>query len=103
MSGKMAKMMQKAQQEQTKMQDEIAALRCEGSAGGGAVLAIVDGQKNIVDLAISAEAVEDADAEMIQDMVLAAVSEAQRKADDEVQQKMQAFTQKLGLPPGLGL
>lgn len=102
-SGKMGKMMQKAQKAQAEMQQEIAELRCEGTAGGGVVTALVDGQKNVLDLKIGAEALEDADAEMIQDMVLAAISEAQRTADSEVQKRVDALSQKLGLPPGMGL
>jgi hypothetical protein len=99
----MGKMMQKAQKAQAEMQQEIEALRCEGTSGGGVVRATVDGQKNLMDLQISPEALEEADAEMVQDMVLAAIHEAQRTADEEVQKKVQALSQKLGLPPGMGL
>lgn len=99
---KMAKMVQKAQQMQAKLQEEIAALRVSGSSGGGAVRATVDGQKNLVALEIEPEVVGDADAQMLADLVLAAVSDAQRRADDEVQQRVGSIAGAMGLPPGLG-
>jgi hypothetical protein len=99
----MAKMMQKAQKMQAKMQEEIAALRIEGTAGGGAVTATVDGSKTLLSLEIAPEVLEDGDAAMAADLVLAAVGDAQRRADEEVQQKMSALSGAMGLPPGLGL
>ncbi len=99
---KMAKMLQKAQQMQAKMQEEIAALRVEGSAGGGAVRATVDGSKNLVALAIEPDVIGDADAQMISDLVLAAVSDAQRRADEEIQSRLGSLAGSMGLPPGLG-
>lgn len=101
--GKMGKMLQKAQKAQQQMQEEIAALQRTGSAGGGAVTATVDGQKNLLGLEISAEAMEDPDPTMIADLVIAAVGEAQRAIDEEVERKMQAMAGSLGLPPGMGL
>lgn len=99
---KMAKMLQKAQQMQAKMQEEIAALRVEGSAGGGAVRATVDGSKNLIALSIEPDVIGDADAQMISDLVLAAVSDAQRRADEEIQSRLGSLAGSMGLPPGLG-
>ena len=101
--GKMGKMLQKAQKAQAKMQEEIAALEIEGSAGGGVVKALVDGQKTVLDIKISEEVMEEPDAGMVADLVLAAISDAQRKVDEEVQKKMTELSNMLGLPPGMGL
>lgn len=101
--GKMGKMLQKAQKAQAKVQEEIAALEMEGSAGGGVVTVVVDGQKNVRDLKISEEVFEEPDAAMISDLVLAAISDAQRRIDDEVEAKMAKLAGQLGLPPGMGL
>jgi len=100
--GKMGKMLKEAQKAQEKLQVELAELKVAGSAGGGAVRAEVDGQKNLVAIEIEPEALEDADASMLSDLVLAAVSDAQRNADDEVQKKMASLMGGLGLPPGMG-
>ncbi|RMF75756.1 MAG: YbaB/EbfC family nucleoid-associated protein [Acidobacteria bacterium] len=98
----MSKMLQKAQKMQAKMQEEIAALRIEASAGGGAVRATVDGQKNLLALEIESDVLADAGAEMVADLVLAAVRDAQGRVDDEVQKKMADLAGAMGLPPGIG-
>lgn len=100
---KMAKMLAKAQKMQEKVQEEISELRIRGSAGGGAVTATVDGNKMLLELAIAPEVLEDGDPDMTSDLVLAAVNDAQRQADEEVQKKMSALSGSLGLPPGMGL
>ncbi|UCF68604.1 MAG: YbaB/EbfC family nucleoid-associated protein [Acidobacteriota bacterium] len=100
--GKMGKMLKKAQQAQQKMQEEIAAIQREGSAGGGVVTAVVDGQKSLLALTIAPEALEEPDPTMIADLVIAAVSDAQRRVDEEIERKMAALTGMLGLPPGHG-
>jgi hypothetical protein len=99
----MAKMLAKAQKMQEKVQEEISELRIRGSAGGGAVTATVDGNKMLLELAIAPEVFEDGDPDMASDLVLAAVNDAQRQADEEVQKKMSALSGSLGLPPGMGL
>lgn len=98
----MGKLLKQAQQAQERIQQEIAALRVEGTAGGGVVSATVDGKKNLVALVIAPEVLEDKDPQMLADLVLAAVSEASRRVDAEVEGKMGGFAQSLGLPPGLG-
>ena len=100
---KMGKMLAQAQKAQEKMQQEIAALRMDGTAGGGVVKATVDGEKALLDLEIDPSVLEDGDATMVADLVLAAVSDAQGKIDGEVQKKMQSLAGSLGLPPGMGL
>ncbi len=99
MPGNMQAMMKQAQQMQEKMQEQIAAIRVEGSAGGGMVSVKMDGQKNVLGVKIDPEVA--GDVEMLQDMVLAAFNDAARKVDDESQSKMGGMLGGLGLPPGL--
>jgi DNA-binding YbaB/EbfC family protein len=84
---------------QQKMQEEIAAIRVEGSAGGGMVTVKMDGQKSVLGVKIDPEVA--GDLEMLQDMIVAAVNDAGRKVDQEAQAKMGGMLGGLGLPPGL--
>ena len=97
--GNMQAMMKQAQQMQQKMQEQIAAIRVEGSAGGGMVTVTMDGQKTVLGVTIDPEV--GSDLEMLQDMVVAAVNDAGRKVDEEAQAKMGGMLGGLGLPPGL--
>jgi DNA-binding YbaB/EbfC family protein len=95
----MQSMMKQAQQMQARLQEEIAAIRVEASAGGGMVTIQMDGQKHCLGVKIDPEAA--GDAEMLQDMVLAAYNEAARKVDEETQKKTSGMLGGMGLPPGL--
>jgi len=95
----MQSMMKQAQQMQEKMQEEIARIRVEASAGGGMVTVQMDGHKNVLGVKIDPEVA--GDVEMLQDMVLAACNEAAKKVDQESQSKMSGMLGGLGLPPGL--
>jgi DNA-binding YbaB/EbfC family protein len=97
--GNMQAMMKQAQQMQEKMQAEVAAIRVEGSAGGGMVNIKMDGHKNVLGVKIDAEVA--GDVEMLQDLVLAACNDAVKKVDDQSQQKMSGMLGGMGLPPGL--
>jgi DNA-binding YbaB/EbfC family protein len=97
--GNMQQMMRQAQQMQEKMQQEIAAIRVEATAGGGMVTVQMDGQKNLLGVKIDPEVA--GDVEMLQDMVLAAHSEALKKIEDEIKGKMGGMLGGMGLPPGL--
>ena len=99
MPGNMQSMMKQAQQMQQKMQEQIAAIKVEGTAGGGMVNVKMDGQKNVTAVRIDPEVA--GDVEMLQDMVLAAFNDAAKKVDDESQSKMGGRLGGLGLPPGL--
>ena len=99
MPGNMQAMMKQAQQMQEKLQEQIAAIRVEGSAAGGMVSVKMDGQKNVLGVKIDPEVV--GDIEMLQDMVLAAFNDAAKKVDAEAQSKMGGMLGGLGLPPGL--
>ena len=97
--GNMQQMMRQAQQMQEKMQQEIALIKVEATAGGGMITMEMDGQKNLVSVRIDSEVA--GDIEMLQDMVLAAHSEAVKKVDEEISKKMGGMLGGMGLPPGL--
>ena len=97
--GNMQQMMRQAQQMQEKMQQEIAQIKVEATAGGGMVTVQMDGQKNLLSIKIDPEVA--GDVEMLQDLVLAASNDAAKKVDEESQKKMGGMLGGLGLPPGL--
>ncbi len=97
--GNMQQMMRQAQQMQEKLQQEIAQIKVEASAGGGMVTVQMDGQKNLLAVKIDPEVA--GDVEMLQDMVLAAANEAVKKVDDEIKGKMGGRLGGMGLPPGM--
>jgi nucleoid-associated protein EbfC len=91
-------MMKQAQQMQERIQQEMAQLRVEATAGGGMVTVVVNGTKQIQSLKIDPEVVSKEDVEMLQDLILAAVNDAHRKVDEELSRKMGGM-----LPPGMKL
>jgi hypothetical protein len=95
----MQQMMRQAQQMQEKLQQDIAQIKVEATAGGGMVSVTMDGQKNLLSVKIEPDVA--GDVEMLQDMFLAAHSEAIKKVDDEIKQKMGGMLGGMGLPPGL--
>jgi DNA-binding YbaB/EbfC family protein len=95
----MQNMMQQAQQMQKKMQEQIALIRVEASAGGGMVTVKMDGQNNVTGVVIDPEVA--GDVEMLQDLVMAACNEAVKKVEAEKQSKMGGMLGGMGLPPGL--
>ena len=97
--GNMQQMMRQAQQMQEKMQQEVAQIRVEASAGGGMVTVKMDGHKNVIGVRIDPEVA--GDVEMLQDMILAACNEAAKKVDEATKEKMSGLLGGLGLPPGL--
>ena len=92
------KMMQQAQQMQERLQKQMSELRVEGNAGGGMVTVVVNGAKQVQSLKIDPEVVSKEDVEMLQDLIMAAINDAQRKADDAMAQQMGGM-----LPPGMKL
>ena len=91
-------MMKQAQQMQERMQKQMAELRVEATAGGGMVTVVMNGAKQIQSLKIDPEAVSKDDVEMLQDLILAAINDAQRKADDEIQKQMGGMMGGLKIP-----
>jgi DNA-binding YbaB/EbfC family protein len=81
------------------MQEEIALIRVEASAGGGMVSVKMDGHKNVVGVKIDPEV--GGDVEMLQDLVMAACNEACKRVDEESAKKTSAMLGGLGLPPGM--
>jgi hypothetical protein len=92
------KMMQQVQQMQEQMQQRMTALRVEGTAGGGMVKATMNGSKELLAIAIDKEAVDPTDVEMLQDLVVAAINEASRKVDEEMQGAIGAMTGGMKIP-----
>jgi hypothetical protein len=95
----MQSMMRQAQQMQEKLQQEVAQVKVEATAGGGMVTVQMDGAKNLLAVKIDPEVA--GDIEMLQDMIVAAASEAAKKVDAEVGQKTRGMLGGMGLPPGL--
>lgn len=93
----MIKQAQKMQQDMLRMQEELENKEYEAAAGGGVVTARVNGKHEVLALTIKPEAVDPEDVEMLQDMVMAAVNEAMRKADSEASQNMSRLTGGLNL------
>jgi DNA-binding YbaB/EbfC family protein len=94
-------MMQQAQRLQAqllKAQEELANLTVEASSGGGAVTVTMNGQQQILAVKIAREVVNPEDVEMLEDMVLSAVKEAQNKAQEAAAKKMGGLTGGLKIP-----
>jgi DNA-binding YbaB/EbfC family protein len=97
--GNMQQMMRQAQQMQEKLQQEIALMRVEATAGGGIITVKMDGQKNLISVKIDPEAA--GDVEMLQDLMVAACNEAVKMVEAQIQQKMGGMLGGMGLPPGM--
>jgi len=91
-------LMKQVQQMQAQMQQRMSELRVEGSAGGGMVKAAMNGHKELLAVTIDKEAVDPNDVEMLQDLVVAAVNEASRKVDEEMQGQLGAMTGGVKIP-----
>jgi nucleoid-associated protein EbfC len=91
-------LMKQAQQMQEKMQREMAELHVEGSAGGGMVKVEMNGSRELLSIKIEKEAVDPNDVEMLQDLILAAVSEASRKVSEALEGQLGGMMGGMGLP-----
>jgi len=89
-------MMKQAQQMQDRLQKQMAELRVEGNAGGGMVTVVVNGAKQVQAIKIDPEVVSKDDVEMLQDLIVAALNDAHRKADEAMSSSVGGM-----LPPGL--
>jgi nucleoid-associated protein EbfC len=99
----MLKQVQQMQAEVMKAQEDLKSETVEASAGGGMVKVVMSGDLELRELRIDPEAVDPDDAELLQDMVLAAVNEAIRAAQELASSKMNQAAGGLGGPGGLGL
>ena len=93
-----AEMMKQAQEMQEKMQREMDQIRVDATVGGGMVTVHMSGTKDLLEVKIDAEMLKNADVEMLQDMIVAAVNEAGRKVDEKLKGQLGAM-----MPPGMGL
>ena len=91
-------MMKQAQQMQERLKKQMDDLRVEATAGGGMVTVLVNGGKQVQSITIDPEVVSKEDVVMLQDLIVAAINDAQRKADEAMAQKMGGL-----LPPGMKL
>ena len=91
-------MMKQAQQMQERLQKQMAEMKVEATAGGGMVTVVMNGAKQLLSLKIDPEAVSKDDVEMLQDLILAAINDAQRKVDEALQQQMGGMMGGLKIP-----
>jgi hypothetical protein len=97
------KQVKRAQELVQKKQEELAALRVEATSGGGMVKVVANGREEIIDIQIDKEVVNPEEVDMLEDLILAAIKEAQTKAKEAAQKEMGELMGSLGLPniPGL--
>lgn len=101
MQGGMAQLMRQANQMQVKMkklQEELAQRTFDGTAGGGAVLVTVNGQNEVKNVKINPEVITAGDAEMLQDLIVAATNDALKVAKDTSAKEMEKITGGMNIP-----
>ncbi len=101
MQNQLGKLMEQAQRMQSEMQakqEELDAKTFEGSAGGGMATATVNGRMEVLSVKFMPEAVDPQDVEMLEDVVLAAIKDAQRKALEEKETQMSSLTGGMKIP-----
>ncbi len=103
----MGQLMKQAQQLQSKMaqlQEEVGNKTVEASAGGGMVTVVANGKQEVISIHIDQEVIDPDDAEMLQDLIMAAVNDALGKAKAMMNEEMGKLTQGMNIPglPGLG-
>ncbi|MFP7570164.1 YbaB/EbfC family nucleoid-associated protein [Marivita sp. S2033] len=104
--GDMAKMMKAAQEMQGKMaqlQEDMANITVTGESGAGLVKATATAKGELTALDIDPSIFNGDDKEVVEDLILAAIKDAQQKAQDRSQEEMGKLTEGLGLPPGMNL
>ena len=92
------KQAKKMQEQMMKVQQELEGKTVEASVGGGVVTVVANGKKEILEINIKPEVVDPDDVEMLQDLIIAAVNEATRKADEMIQNEMGKLTGGMGMP-----
>ena len=90
-------MLAQARQQAEKLQEKMQQITIEASSGGGSVTVRMSGQKQLVNVAIDPEVVKSGDIEMLQDLVMAALNEASRKVDKEMQSSVGGMLGGLGM------
>ena len=94
----MMKQMQKMQKKMEEVQAQVDATELEATSGGGAVKVVVNGKREVLDIEIDPSVVDPEDVEMLQDLVMAAVNEALRKAEEFASKEMGKVTGGLNIP-----
>ena len=104
--GDMAGMMKKAQEMQAKMaemQESLSSITVQGESGAGLVKATATAKGEFTALDIDPSIFDPSEKEMVEDLILAAVKDAQAKAQERQRSEMQAMAEGMGLPPGMKL
>jgi nucleoid-associated protein EbfC len=91
-------MMKQAQQMQDRLQKQMAELRVEATAGGGMITVVLSGHKQLLSIKIDPDVVSKEDVEMLQDLIVAAVNDAQRKVDEAMQDQLGGMMGGLKIP-----
>lgn len=101
----MMKRIQQMQDDMARVQKEVEEAEYSATAGGGAIDVTVNGSHQLLSVKIKPDVVDPEDCEMLEDLLVAAVNEAMRKADDTMEREMGKITGGLNIPgmPGLGL
>ena len=94
----MMKQIEKLQKQMEEMQENLANEEITATAGGGAVSATVNGNKELISIKLDKDAVDPDDVEMLEDLIVAAVNEALRNADSKMSSQMGKFTGGLNIP-----
>lgn len=92
------RMMKQAQEMQSRLQQQMAETRVEATAGGGMVTVVMNGNKQVEKLTIDPEVVSKDDVEMLQDLLVAALADAHRKAEEAMQQQVGGMLGGLRIP-----
>lgn len=98
--GNMMKMLQEAQEKAAEMQTKLESLEIEGQAGGGMVKATVNGKGGLLKVSIDPSLMNGEETEVLEDLIVAAHTDAKAKADEQTQEEMQKLTGGLPMPPG---
>ena len=101
--GDMMKQMQKVKAKMTEVGEKLAILIVEGTSGGGVVKATVDGKGNIKGIKIDSSLLDPQEGEVLEDLVVAAFQDAQKKAEERAAEELKQMTGGLKLPPGVKL
>ena len=91
-------MMQQAKEMQERLQEQMAGIRVEATAGGGMVTVVINGTKQLQRLTIDPEVVSKDDVEMLQDLIVAAINDANRRVDEQLGQSMSGLMGGLKIP-----
>jgi DNA-binding YbaB/EbfC family protein len=99
----MMKQVQQMQERAQRMQEELAAIQIGGEAGGGMVKVTLSGKGDLKEIKIDPSLMKPDEAEIVEDLIVAAMTDAKAKVESQMQTKMQELTGGLPIPPGLKL